>query len=169
MWLTHLDTEQQSDKQDGYWEKEEEHEEPGAPVEPVAEAHHPHVLLRRTNDEHRVKNQSVVLFLMVFHQWFNTLPSASSPSPAPQTVLCWGKCRWNWAPAEVAVGSEWPGWRHHTWKGGKETVTGPPWSVAAREQRWFCCTRAWWLGPLRAARPESPLGNNLQEESNKNI
>lgn len=43
---THPDTEEQSDKKDWNWDKEKEHEEPGTPVEPVAEAHHPHVLLK---------------------------------------------------------------------------------------------------------------------------
>lgn len=43
---THLDTEEQSHKKDGNGEEEEEHKEPGTPVEPVAETHHPHVLLK---------------------------------------------------------------------------------------------------------------------------
>lgn len=45
---THLDAEQQSDKENRDGEEEEEHEEPGTPVEPVAETHHPHVLLKYT-------------------------------------------------------------------------------------------------------------------------
>lgn len=42
---THLNTEEQSYKKDRNGEEEEEHKEPGTPVEPVAETHHPHVLL----------------------------------------------------------------------------------------------------------------------------
>lgn len=41
----HLDTEEHSDEKHGHQEEEEEHEEPGTPVQPVAEAHHVHVLL----------------------------------------------------------------------------------------------------------------------------
>lgn len=41
-----MDTKEQSDKHDWDGEEEEEQEEPGAPVEPVAETHHPHVLLK---------------------------------------------------------------------------------------------------------------------------
>lgn len=41
----HLDTEEHSDEEHRHQEEEEEHEEPGAPVQPVAEAHHVHVLL----------------------------------------------------------------------------------------------------------------------------
>lgn len=47
IWFTHLDTEEQSNKKDWNGEEEEEHEEPGTPVEPVAETHHPHVLLHK--------------------------------------------------------------------------------------------------------------------------
>lgn len=43
---THPDTEEQSDEKDWNGEEEEEHEEPCTPVEPVAETHHPHVLLK---------------------------------------------------------------------------------------------------------------------------
>lgn len=44
--ITHPDTKEHCDKEDGDGEEEKEHEEPGAPVQPVAEAHHPHVLLQ---------------------------------------------------------------------------------------------------------------------------
>lgn len=47
----HLYTEEQSDKEDWNGEEEEEHKEPGTPVEPVAETHHPHVLLRFTKKQ----------------------------------------------------------------------------------------------------------------------
>lgn len=46
--LAHLDTEQESNKKHWNGEEEKEHEEPSAPVQPVAETHHPHVLLECT-------------------------------------------------------------------------------------------------------------------------
>lgn len=45
---THPDTKEHCDKTDGDGEEKKEHEEPGTPVQPVAEAHHPHVLLQAT-------------------------------------------------------------------------------------------------------------------------
>lgn len=48
---THPDTKEDCDETDGEAEEEEEHEEPGAPVQPVAEAHHPHVLLQRRREK----------------------------------------------------------------------------------------------------------------------
>lgn len=41
----HLDTDEQGDKEDGDWEEKKEHEEPGTPVQPVAQTHHFHVFL----------------------------------------------------------------------------------------------------------------------------
>lgn len=45
---THLDTEEQGDKEDRNGEENEEHEEPGTPVQPVAQTHHSHVFLENT-------------------------------------------------------------------------------------------------------------------------
>lgn len=42
----YLDTEEHSDKDDGDGDEEEKHEEPSAPVQPVTETHHAHVLLQ---------------------------------------------------------------------------------------------------------------------------
>lgn len=42
----YLDADEYSDKEDGDGKKEEKHEEPGAPVQPVTETHHAHVLLQ---------------------------------------------------------------------------------------------------------------------------
>lgn len=58
----HLDAEEQSDKEDRDGEEEEEHEEPGTPMEPVAETHHPHVLLKMHKTEQRQDPKVVLLF-----------------------------------------------------------------------------------------------------------
>lgn len=42
----YLDADEYSDKEDGDGKEEEKHEEPGAPVQPVTETHHAHVLLQ---------------------------------------------------------------------------------------------------------------------------
>lgn len=55
---THPDTKEQGDEADGEREEEKEHEEPSAPVEPVAEAHHPHVLLRAKERRRDLKKKS---------------------------------------------------------------------------------------------------------------
>ncbi len=45
----YLDADKYGHKEDGDGEEEEKHEEPGAPVQPVTETHHAHVLLQSTH------------------------------------------------------------------------------------------------------------------------
>lgn len=99
-----------------------------------------------------------------FLSWRNRVnaPWASSPSPGPPPALCWGTCRWSWAPAGGAAGSGWRGWRGHTWRPGRGSETPPLWSSTARWLPRSCWASAWSLGPRRAARTGSPLGSSLQ-------
>lgn len=159
----HPDTKEQSDERNGDSEEDKEHEEPGAPVQPVAEAHHPHVLLQARRKKSGVKigkkkeknNNNCFLYE-------SNILWASSPSPGPRHAQCWGMCRWNWAPAGGAAGSEWPGWRHRTYRPGRGSATEPLWSSTARRLPRSCWASAWLLGPRRAARPGSPLGSSLR-------
>lgn len=156
---THPDTQEECDETDWDAEEEKEHEEPGAPVQPVAEAHHPHVLLQARREE-GAWNQKKSLFPSRRDR--ANAPWASSPSPGPPPALCWGTCRWSWAPARGAAGSGWLGWRRRTCRPGRGSATAPPWSSTARWPPPSCWASAWSLGPRRAARPGSPLDSSLQ-------
>lgn len=158
----HPDTKEQSDERNGDSEEDKEHEEPGAPVQPVAEAHHPHVLLQARRKKSGVKIGKKKEKKNNCFLYESNILWASSPSPGPRHAQCWGMCRWNWAPAGGAAGSEWPGWRHRTYRPGRGSATAPLWSSTARRLPRSCWASAWLLGPRRAARPGSPLGSSLR-------
>lgn len=89
--LTHLDAEQHCDKKDRNREEQEEHEEPGTPMEPVTETHHPHVLLKHTTQGRG--HQYSPRQLNPQTQTPASTPSASSLSPEPQLARCLEPCR----------------------------------------------------------------------------
>lgn len=64
---THPDTKEHGDKADGDREEEKEHEEPSAPVKPVAEAHHPHVLLQAKERRDEIRDLKKKSFFFKNH------------------------------------------------------------------------------------------------------